>query len=136
MPGHGGIHGCGYVSCVPRKKIIVRTNLKRSLKRPFIAEWRKHRRLSQEQLAARVEYLLDSSFSSSTLSRIENAKGPYNQRQLEAMAVALECGPADLIMRNPLDPEAPWGIWDDLKPGQKRQVAEMIRIIRDGDKAA
>lgn len=136
MSRHGEIYRCGYDSCVPRKKTIVRTNLKRPLKRPYIAEWRQHRHMSQEQLAARVEFLLESSFSASTLSRIENAKGPYNQRQLEAMGVALECTAADLLIRNPLDPEATWSIWDELKPGQKRQVSQMMKIIRDEGKAA
>jgi len=119
-----------------RKKAQPGSLLKRPLQRPFIAEWRKHRNdISQEVLAARVEELLGTSFTASTLSRIENAKSPYSQRQLEAVAEALRCTPADLIMRNPLDTEAPWSLWNGLEPAQRRQAIEMLRIL-SGDKAA
>lgn len=113
-----------------RKKEPAGIRLKRPLQRPFIAEWRGYRDLSQEALAARVEDLLGTSFSASTLSRIENAKNPYSQRQLEAIAAALRCEPADLIMRNPLSEDALWSIVESLRKATPAQ-REQVRAVAD-----
>lgn len=128
-------HGLGararYDVCMARKKEQVGIRLKRPLQRPFITEWRNHRdNLSQEALAARVEELLGTSFSASTLSRIENAKNPYSQRQLEAIAAALRCDPADLIMRNPLNEDALWSLVDSLRKATPEQ-REQVRAVAD-----
>lgn len=112
---HGPALGDDYASCMPRRKVPPGALLKRDLRRPFIAEWRKYRgRMSQERLAARVEEFSGRSFSASALSRIENAKSPYQQWQLEAIAEALGCHPADLLIRDPLKPDAIWSIHDSL----------------------
>lgn len=97
----------------------------------FIAEWRDHRGLKQDQLAERLQT------SKASISRIENGKQPYTQHFLEACAEALRTDPASLIMRNPLAPEAIWTIWDQAKPGQKKQIVEHAKIIvRARDDAA
>ncbi|PZQ82679.1 MAG: hypothetical protein DI549_10900 [Ancylobacter novellus] len=114
-----------------RKKAPPGALLKRPLKRPYIAEWRAARNLSQETLAGRVEELLGTSFTATTLSRIENAKSPYSQRQLEALAEALRCAPADLIMRDPTKTDAPWSIWEKLEPAQRDQALSYLRFLSE-----
>jgi transcriptional regulator with XRE-family HTH domain len=102
----------------------------------FIREWRKHRGLSQDRLVERVREDL-MTFSKASLSRIENRAQPYSQPILEALARALRCTPADLLMRNPMDTEAPWSIWETLKPAERRQAVEVLKALkRAEDKAA
>jgi transcriptional regulator with XRE-family HTH domain len=90
----------------------------------FIKEWREHRGLTQDQLAERLP------ISKASLSRIENLKTPYTQDFLEACAEMLMCEPADLIMRNPLAPEAVWSIWDNVPPEQRSQALEVLKTFR------
>lgn len=92
--------------------------------RHHIKEWRKFRQLTQEQLADRIG--IDKSY----LSKIENGKKRYDQPFLEAAAQALRCEPADLLIRNPLDPEGIWSIWDQLEPTARRQVVEIAKTLK------
>jgi transcriptional regulator with XRE-family HTH domain len=62
------------------------------LGRTFIAERRDEMGLTQEQLAEKIN------LSRSMLSKIETGVQPYTQRTLEAIADALKCRPADLLM--------------------------------------
>ena len=64
------------------------------------------------------------------LSKIERGRVPYDESFLSVAAEAYGCEPADLIMRNPLDPEAPWSIWDTLAPVEKRQAIEVIKALK------
>lgn len=98
--------------------------------RHFIREWRKHRGLTQDQLAERV------GISKPNLSRLENRKQDYTQSLLEALAEALQCEPADLIMRDPSAPEMPWSIWESLKPAQQRQAVELLKALKRADEEA
>jgi transcriptional regulator with XRE-family HTH domain len=91
--------------------------------RHYIKEWRKFRALNQEQLAERV------GITKSYMSKIENGKKRYDQPFLEAAAEALMCAPADLIMRDPTDPEGIWSVWDTLQPQEKRQAVELIKTL-------
>src|SRR5271166_3357427 len=87
--------------CVDRGQI--RSQLRVMLKtrrKTFIREWRSFRHLTQEQLAERVN------MSPGNLSLIERGLQNYTQDTLESLAEALQCDPADLLMRNPLDGEA------------------------------
>lgn len=93
--------------------------------RHFIREWRKHRGLSMEELAERVE------LTHGAISQLERGIVNYTQPTLEALAEALGCEPADLIMRNPLDDEAPWTIWDSLKPVQQKQAIRLMKALAD-----
>ena len=90
----------------------------------FIREWRKHRGLTQEQLAERIG--MDKSY----LSKIESGKRRYDQPFLEAAAVVLQCEPADLIIRDPSDPDGIWSIWDGLEPTQRKQVVEIAKTLK------
>lgn len=90
--------------------------------RHFLAEWRKHRGLTQERAADQLQ------ITQASLSRYENGKQPYNQDFLEAAAEAYGTDPASLLMRNPLDKAAPHSIDNKLigVPQEKRAVIEAI----------
>lgn len=96
----------------------------------FIKAWRKYRNLTQERLAERIN------MAASSISQLETGKQDYTQATLEALADALTCSPGDLLMRNPLDTEAIWSIWEKLKPPQKRQAIELLRVLTSEDRAA
>lgn len=109
----------------------VRTRFKGPKFRPtFIKQWRKHRGLTQEQLADRVE------MTGGNLSEIENGNTGYTQATLEALAVALQCEVVDLLTRDPGDPEGIWTLWDKVKDDQKKQVIGIIEGFLKASKAA
>jgi transcriptional regulator with XRE-family HTH domain len=110
--------------------------MKRKTHKPtMIREWRKHRGLTLERLADRVEVLTGLKTTAQTLSRIENGKIGYTQQMLEAIADALACEPADLIMRVPpsSDKFRAWSLLESL-PEEKRRVA--LRMIEALSEAA
>jgi transcriptional regulator with XRE-family HTH domain len=84
--------------------------------RHFIRQWRDHRGLTQERLADRVD------LSVGAISQLENGIIPYTQATLEAIASALSCEPADLIMRDPTKQSAIWSIWDQATSAQRQQI--------------
>lgn len=97
---------------------------KKQKKRPtYIKAWRKHRGLTQEQLAERVG--VDRSY----VNKIENGKKRYDQPFLEAAADALGCEPADLIMRDPSEPAAIWTIWDQIPFTERAQAAKVLEAF-------
>lgn len=89
---------------------------KMAKQRHFIKEWRKHRGLTQETLGERIG--VDRTY----VSKIEKGRKRYDQPFLEAAAVALACSPADLIMRDPTQPDALWSILERV-PASERQHA-------------
>ncbi len=107
-----------------------RARPKPRLRRHFLKEWREFRELSQEQAATRLN------LSRTQLSKIENMKSPYSQGILEAAAYAYRCSEADLLMRNPLDKEAPWSLQDSLlkapEPLQKQIQAIIETLLKTG----
>ena len=96
-----------------------------SKKPHYVKEWRKHRGLSQEALASRVER------GQSWLSQLERFDIEYTQPTLEALADALSCQPADLIMRDPSQPESIWSIWDKVPEVEKPRVIQIISTFAD-----
>ena len=86
----------------------------------FLREWRKHRGLTQERLADLLGW------NKGDVSNLERGARRYNQDQLEALADALRCEPADLIMRDPLQPTPIMAIWESI-PETKRDDA--LRIL-------
>ncbi len=92
-------------------------------RRTFIREWRKHRGLTLEQLADRIE------MTPSHLSMLERGERAYAQETLEALADALQTDVASLLMRNPTDPEAIWSIWDNAKPGERRLIIDLAKTV-------
>ena len=89
----------------------------------FIRQWREHRGLSLERLADRL------STTKASLSRIERGLQPYSQPLLEALAEALICSPADLLMRNPADPDGIWSIWDNIPEVDRPRAVAVLRAM-------
>lgn len=111
------------------------TRVKSRLKEPqrrrhFIKEWRKFRGLTQEQLAERVGVAVSS------ISQLETMKQGYSQPTLEAIADALQCEPADLLMRKPPNKDDPdpnngiWSIWENLDQPAKIQAIQILETFR------
>ena len=100
-------------------------------RRTFIREWRMFRELSQERLVSRLEEI-GVEMSVAQLSRIETGIQPYTQDTLEAIADALRTDPASLLWRNPEDEDAIWSIWDQAKPGERKQMTKVLKAIRTG----
>lgn len=92
-------------------------------RRTFIREWRQNRNLTLEQLADRLE------MTASHLSMLERGQRGYTQETLEAVAVALQTDAANLLMRNPEDPDAIWSVWDLAKPGQRQMIVDIAKTI-------
>lgn len=108
-----------------QEKVISR--LKPDGPRHFLKQWRKFRRLTQEQLAGRLD------MSNSSISQLETGKQGYTQDTLEALADALSCQPGDLLMRDPLAKDAPWSILDTLKPESRRQALIYLRALKEAE---
>lgn len=106
----------------------VKPNFKSPKPRYFFKEWRKHRRLTQAELAEVV------GVSEATISQLENGKQGFTDSTLEALANALACKPGDLLMRNPLDEDAPWSIWDTLDKNQRKQAITIMHAVFDSGK--
>ncbi len=97
---------------------------KKARRKTYLREWRKVK--PGRTLEAVAEEL---HISQPQLGRIERGDQPYNQDLLEALAALYGCSPADLLMRDPSDPEGMWSIWDQAKPGQRQQIAEVARTL-------
>ena len=70
--------------------------------------------------------------SQATLSRLERGLHPYDQDFLELAAEAYRCTPADLIVRNPLQPDSVWSITDNLRkatPAQREQISAVVEAL-------
>lgn len=100
-------------------------NADRKKNRPtYIRQWRKFRHLTQEQLADRV------GVTQATIANVERGKRAYTQSLLEALADALMCGPADLLMRDPAQPDAIWSIWDQIPVQDRPQAMRVLRSFK------
>lgn len=82
--------------------------------------WRKHRHLTQEQLADRM------GVDRTVLSRVERGIIGYTQGFLEAAAYALSCEPGDLLMRDPSQPDAIWSIWEQIPPEDRDRARAVL----------
>lgn len=90
----------------------------------FLKQWRKHRGYTQERLAEMV------GMSVGYLSDLEKGKRRFNQDHLEALSDALRCEPADLLIRDPSDPDGIWSVWDQLNTPQRNQVVEIAKTLK------
>src|SRR5215831_965649 len=95
----------------------------RRFRRTFIREWRKHRGLTLEQVAGRLD------MTPGHISMLERGQRGYTQETLEAVAAALQTDVASLLMRDPSDSEGLWSIWDKAKPVQRRQIVEIATTL-------
>jgi transcriptional regulator with XRE-family HTH domain len=89
----------------------------------FFKEWRVHRNLSQEKAASRIG--LDRSH----LSKIESGKSEYNQAFLEAAALAYDCQPTDLLIRNPIEMGEIWTLVDKIKLASPEKQKSIVAVI-------
>lgn len=101
----------------------VRPNFKPEKPRYFFREWRKHRGYTQEELADIV------GVRASSISQLETGKQGFTDTTLMALAEALNCSPGDLLMRNPLDQDAPWSIWDSVKKQPVDQRKAIVAVV-------
>lgn len=101
----------------------VKPNFKEPKRTYFFRQWRKYRGLTQEEAAEIV------GVSPPSISQLERGLQGFTDSTLEALADALACSPGDLLMRNPLDEDAPWSIWDHLKPDQKKSAMLFIKAL-------
>ena len=85
----------------------------------YIRQWRKHRGLTQEQLAERI------GTTHATVSRIERGLQDFTGEFLELTADALMCEPPDLLIRDPTDTESIWSLWERAQPGERRQIVAL-----------
>lgn len=84
----------------------------------FIKEWRKFRNMTQKQVADKMP------FTNGALSQLETHRTSYRQDMLEALAVALECEPSDLLRKpNPEDIE-----WANFNEEQKRLALQLLKM--------
>jgi len=101
----------------------------RRFRRTYIREWRKYRGLTLEKVADRLD------MTPGHISMLERGQRGYTQETLEAVASALQTDVASLLMRDPTDPDAIWSIWDQAKPGQRRQIVEIAKtLVKTGGK--
>jgi transcriptional regulator with XRE-family HTH domain len=96
---------------------------KRAFRKTYIRQWREHRGLTQEQLAARID------MTPSHLSMLERGQRGYTQDTMEIIAEALQTDVASLLMRNPEDPEAIWSIWEQAKPGERKLIVDIAKTV-------
>lgn len=96
---------------------------KKVAQRHFIKAWRKHKGLSQQQLADRM------GVARSYVGHVETGRSRYDQPFLEAAAEAMGCSPADLIMRDPSQPGSLWSIWDQIQPVQREQALRVLQTF-------
>jgi transcriptional regulator with XRE-family HTH domain len=92
----------------------------------YLRQWRE---MSGKTLVQVGEHL---HMSHGNLSRIERGLLPYNQELLEALADLYGCEPVDLLIRDPLAGDNIWSIWDQAKPGERRQIEAVASALVKG----
>lgn len=90
--------------------------------RHYVREWRKYRGLTQERLAERTP------FTHGAISQLETGRTSYTQEMLEALAVALDCSPGDLLNVNPLKEGEVVDLMRLLNKAENREMA--IRVLK------
>lgn len=111
-------------------------------RKTFIRAWRKRiPNLTLEKVADRMEQLATKRkinkrsviTTASGLSMLENGQRRYTQETLELLAEVLQTDVASLLTRDPGDGDTIWAVWQEAKPGQRRQIVEIAKtLIRTG----
>lgn len=105
--------------------VKVTPNPKPRAVRHFLREWRKYRRLTQQQLADRIDS------TASAISQLENGLINYTQPTLEALAVALSCDPGDILVHNPFIEDAIYELNKILRLASTPDRERAMRVIRE-----
>jgi transcriptional regulator with XRE-family HTH domain len=90
----------------------------------FIRQWRLYRNLTQERLADRL------GMTAGNLSQLERGIVGYTQPVMEAVADALGCTVADLLIRDPSDPEGIWSVWEALTPSERHRAVTILQALK------
>lgn len=100
-------------------------------KRHYLKEWRKKRRLTQEQVTDRLAVFDDKYLpkTAASLSRIERGQQVYNERIIEALAKIYDVEPADLIGRNPEKEGRVYDLMARLNPPELEQAEAVITAL-------
>lgn len=96
---------------------------KRERRPNFLRQWRKHRGFTLETVGAEV------GMTGPNLGRVEKGEVPYSQDLLELLADMYGCEIADLLVRDPSDPEGMWSIWERAQPAQRNQIAAVAKAL-------
>lgn len=92
-------------------------------RRNFIREWRKHRDLTLEQLAEKVD------MSASAISQIEVGRMGYSRDSLEKLADALSCEPGDLLSRPPGRDDDVAALLANVPADERDRIIEAIKVL-------
>lgn len=93
----------------------------------YIREWREFREVTQEVLADKV------GMSAANLSRIERGLQGYTRDNLETIAKALRCEPADLLANDPSDESVK--LMDRLRRMSDAKLRDATRLLDVLDQA-
>lgn len=94
-----------------------------------IKAWRKHRNLSQIQLADRV------GITQGALSDLENGRFAYTQTMLEALADGLNCQPWDLIWRPPGAADSLREVIEAMDADEQKRALAVVQALKDSKAA-
>jgi transcriptional regulator with XRE-family HTH domain len=89
----------------------------------YLLAWRKHRGMTQAELAARI------GIARSYLTKIERGDRRYDQPFLEGAAEALGCTVQDLLSRDPAESEGIAELWASLTASEQRRALAVLRAM-------
>lgn len=112
------------------RKVTTRFKQEPQYRLTYIRQWREAKGMTLEALAEAIGERTGEGLTHASLSRIERGKQPYSQPILEAAAYILGTDVANLLMRDPSDPEAIWTVWDKAKPGERKMIVELAKTVR------
>ena len=108
-------------------KVPIRFKKGSPRRRHFIAEWRRHRQLSQAVLGAEL------GISKASVSRIERCVQPYTQDILEAIADVLGTEPAILLSCRPEESDTLFSVWERIPKAGRRQALAVLRALASSE---
>lgn len=98
-----------------------------------IREWRKHRKLSLEKLAERLDGIDSDLTTASGLSMLERGQRGYTQATIEKIAEVLQTDVISLLTGDPKGDEAAiWGLWRQAAPAERRTLIDVAEAIIKG----
>ena len=89
----------------------------------YMRAWRESHGLTLERMAGAINELRGWKITGAYLQRIEVGRLQYKQDMLEAYADVLSCTPADLLSRQPRDPDE---VWAELSARDKRRALRAL----------
>jgi transcriptional regulator with XRE-family HTH domain len=92
----------------------------------FVRAWRNFYGMTLAELSERTE------LSISQISRIEAGTRGYSRDSLGRIAAAFRISIAELLDRDPRDPDKIWAMLDALRalpPSEQQRAIEMIRLL-------